>query len=287
MAVGLAMLATALPSGPAAAFCRTTTCSVPNPPAECQRDGDMCFRAGIPLAWQQQCVSFSVNQAGSARLGLDYQAALDLVQTSFSRWPAASCSDGFPSIAVSSIGPLACDRREYNVTGPNANAIVFRDASWPHDPLAIALTTVVFNSKTGKILDADMEINSDVYNDLTTFDLDFVITHESGHFFGLDHSAKGTVMYFMYMRDNTGPTVLTPDDIAGICAAYPPDRITPACDFEPEKGFAADCGGDVKASCAVAPAPPSRPRALAAVAALTLAAALAQLWRRVRARRRS
>jgi hypothetical protein len=282
---GIAAVGVALASPAVSAFCRTTTCAIPKPPAECQRDTNGCFTAGIPLAWEQQCVSFSVNQAGSPKLGLNYDAALSLAQKGFSAWPSTSCSDGFPSIAIMSLGPLVCDNREYNVSGPNANAILFRDQGWTHDPQAIALTTVVFNSKTGKILDADMEINSEGF-DLNQFDLDYVFTHESGHFFGLDHSSDpNAVMYFQYSLGNSKETNLTPDDIAAICTAYPSARMTPACDFEPEKGFAADCGGDVKASCAVAPARRSRLGTGAAAAGLLLAGALLHRWRARRGRR--
>src|SRR5438128_1786336 len=84
------------------AFCRTTTCAVKKPPASCIRDPDTgCWATGIPLTWTEQCVSFSVNVAGSSRLGLDYDAARMIVEEAFSHWPNARCSDGAPSIAFS------------------------------------------------------------------------------------------------------------------------------------------------------------------------------------------
>jgi Matrixin len=254
VAAALVMAMTlALPLSGAFGFCRTTTCAVKTPPATCMRDADGCWTTGIPLSWPQRCVSFAVNSAGSPRLGLDYDAALAIVQKAFSLWPNAACSDGSPSIAYTSRDGLTCDRVEYNPTGPNANAIIFRDQGWTHDPNAIALTTVAFSVKTGKILDADMEINSGTYP-LSQFDLEFVVAHESGHFSGLDHSPLTTaVMFFQYASDNIGDTRLTSDDADAICAAYPPTRDTPVCDAEPDKGFATDCGGDVLAACAVAP----------------------------------
>jgi hypothetical protein len=258
LALGAAsLLALVLPSSPASAFCRTTTCAVRNPPPECVRDDSGCWMAGIPLFWEQQCVSYAVSTAGSPVLGLDLEAAQAIVDKGFSLWPNAMCADGFPSIAYASRSGLTCDRVEYNPTGPNSNAILFRDDGWTHDASAIALTTVAFSVKTGKILDADMEINSGQYP-LSTLDLEFVIAHESGHFGGLDHSARSdAVMFFQYASGNTGDTQLTPDDVDAICAAYPPARVVGVCDFEPDKGFAVDCGGDVKASCAIAPAPPA------------------------------
>jgi hypothetical protein len=247
-----------------------------------------CWVTGIPLAWTEQCLSFSVNVAGSARLGLDYDAALAIVEQAFSRWPTASCAAGSPSIAFSSLPGLTCDRVEYNPSGPNANAVIFRDDMWTHeDPSALALTTVAFNVRTGKILNADMEINSNS-DQLGLADLPFVVTHEAGHFAGLDHSPNpAAVMYAKYSGVPTTYVNLTDDDIAGICDAYPPERsVSATCDFEPDKGYATDCGGDVQAACAVAPAAVTAGAGRSAWWAAPLALLSAGLALRWRARRR-
>lgn len=268
----VALMAMTAWAEPAWAFCRTTTCAEKGAPAECVRDANGCWAAGIPLVWTQQCVSFSVSGLGSPRLGLDYPAAEALVQSAFSMWTNAMCPDGFPSIAISSLGPLMCERREYNSTGPNANAVLFRDEGWPHDPGIIALTTVSFDPNTGKLLNADMEVNTQWYDQLGQLEIKYVVAHEAGHFLGLDHSREPTAI--MYYRDSfTGMSdpMLTPDDLAGLCAAYPPDRaVPPTCNFEPPKGFATDCGGNVTASCAVPPGPVA-PRQLVMSALFLLA----------------
>jgi hypothetical protein len=280
-------LGLALAASPAFAYCRTTTCAVTNPPIDCERDANGCWTAGIPLFWTQRCLSFSVNQAGSPALGLDYATAEGLVASGFDLWPSAVCPGGSPSIMVESLGPLICDRREYNVGGPNANAILFRDDGWEYDASVIALTSVVFNSRTGEILGADIEINSGDYA-LSQINVQYVIAHESGHFFGLDHTPDpSAIMYFQYGLDRVTAPVLQPDDIAAICAAYPPARVTPACNYEPPHGFALDCGGDVIGSCAVAPGVPSGRRSATAWMALLLLAAAAGRWRRRARRRRS
>jgi len=247
-------LALALPARTAFAFCRTTTCAVRDPPASCTRDLQTgCWQEGIPLFWPQQCISYAVNTAGSPALGLDYAAAAAIVDGAFAHWPTATCSDGgSPSVAVMGRTGLTCDRVEYNPPGPNANAILFRDENWTHDSSAIALTTVAFSTRTGQIFDADMEINTPL---LTVGDLDFVVTHESGHFLGLDHSPiPSAIMFFQYSGGAVVPQ-LSDDDVEAICTAYPTSRSTPACDFEPPKGYAIDCGGDVIAACSIAPEP--------------------------------
>ncbi|MBC8134079.1 MAG: matrixin family metalloprotease [Deltaproteobacteria bacterium] len=149
---------------------------------------------------------------------------------------------------------MACERREYNRTGPNANAILFRDDEWSREPAIIALTTVTFQSSTGHILNADMEINSFGFNELSTREVQFVMAHEAGHFLGLDHSPEDTaVMFYRDSFDGSTEPRLSDDDVAGLCAAYPSTREVGACTFEPPKGFAADCGGNVSAACAVVP----------------------------------
>jgi hypothetical protein len=284
--VALAMVVVAcgaLPARQAQAFCRTTTCAVEKPPKNCERDmATGCWSAGIPLAWPQECVSFSVNTNASQRLGLGYDQALEIAQEAFAHWPLASCADGGqPSIAFMSLPGLTCDRVEFNGTGPNANAILFRDDTWTHSQDALALTTVFFNANTGQLRNADMEIN--VTNPEVSIEaLPFIITHESGHFIGLDHAPDPqTVMYFQYNRLPGQSFALTDDDIAAVCDAYPPSRSVPAtCDFQPPKGYAIDCGGDVQAACAVAPAPATDRGAWWWCALLALGAAVTFRWRR-------
>jgi hypothetical protein len=302
-------LLVALWSRPVLAFCRSTTCSltgcVPReclrddastdpecavacPPAQCRaKDDQGCLSKGIPIFWAQGCLSFAVESTGSPALGLGYADLLPVAEKAFALWPAAACQGGTPAIAVTSLGALTCHAIEYNHTGPNANAVIFRDQSWPYGSEVIGLTTVSFNPKTGQIRDADMQINTfDYAGEFTPEGLEYTIAHESGHFLGLDHSPVGDAL--MYPRASPGTTVapaLTSDDIAGICSVYPPSSGAPMCDpdpragdFEPAQGFAPDCGGDVLAACALAPGAPDD--AWSAIALVVGAAATAARRRR-------
>src|SRR6266700_3810687 len=291
LAVALLGLAVwlALPASPAWAFCRTTTCAVLKPPQSCQHDPvTKCWATGIPLSWTTQCMSFSVNVHASPLLGLNYDDALAIADASFTRWPLATCPDGgSPSIAYSSKGGLTCSLVEYNANGPNANVVVFRDDVWTHEPTALALTTVHFNVRTGQILDADMEINTQS-SQVGIADLPFVITHESGHFGGLDHSHDpNAVMFFQYSGVASPDVRLTDDDVAAICDAYPPSRPVPAvCDFDPPKGYATDCGGDVQAACSVDPTQSTDRRSWKWGALALAGAAVVLRWRARRRRSR-
>lgn len=275
--LGVALLGTLWTSR--AAACRTTTCSVTQSLPACARDPVTGCLPGPPLFWEQQCVSYSVDSRGAPSVGLDWNASEQLVSASFSLWPTAACAGGgFPSIAVSSFGPLLCHSPEYNSTGPNANGVIFYPTDWPHDPTELGVTSVSFNTETGKIFDADMEIN---LAGLDAIDLRYVVAHEAGHFLGMDHSPNpAALMYSRYQPFGaTGAPTLNADDIGTICAAYPPGRPVGVCDFEPERGYAPDCGGDVQGSCAVRPA---HPPATGSAALLVAAALFAYRVRRRR-----
>jgi hypothetical protein len=204
------------------------------------------------LQWKKRCVAFAVDARGIPPLDLDHAETESLVSSSFALWPATECTDGFPSISVQSAGKLECGRAEYNSEGPNANSVIFRAASWPHDPAAIGVTTVTFDPESGRIVDADIEVNL-TGPGLGFFDVQYVLTHEAGHFFGIDHSVdRSAVMFAQTTSSNfTAPPVLGPDDEEAICLAYPALRSVGACDFEPEKGYSPVCGGDLDASCAL------------------------------------
>jgi len=262
----------AVVSSPASAACRTITQALPAgyDPA------DGCFYPSggyVPLWWSNACVGFSVQQDASKQV--TWAAADATAQTAFAKWSAAQCANGAnaasgasetPSVQAVDEGPVACSTVEYSEAGPNQHVIIFRDESWPYSDEynTLALTTVTFDSVTGEILDADMEINTAQHTVVTTtpvpsgaYDLESILTHEAGHFLGLAHTpVKTAVMYALYQP---GSTTLTSDDVSGICSIYLPDgdRVTnqddngafsarqvpaAACSPAPLGGFGSTCG---------------------------------------------
>ncbi|MBX3129590.1 MAG: matrixin family metalloprotease [Polyangiaceae bacterium] len=231
----------------AAAFCRTTTCG----PGQCtpSADCDYCLEGGKPLFWASRCVSFSVHQAGSPLRGIDFETARNTIAGSYARWMAVDCGGGNgPSLQVYDYGAVSCNRQEYNQRVGNSNIWMFRDDYWPYVGAAstLALTTITFNVKTGEIFDADVEVNS-LQNSITVgdtgvqADLDSIVTHEAGHFLGLSHSCDtDATMYASYKVGQIGLRTLEPDDVAGICALFPPGSERP-CSSEPRHGFSSDC----------------------------------------------
>lgn len=260
--LGLAVLLSgSLFSGHVAAFCRTTNCDPTlEPSGVCARDQDECLATGIPLFWPDTCVTFGTHVDGSPLRKISYERANEVAERAFQEWISADCGQGRrPSIGVVPRGEIYCDQIEFNydpnrkLSAPNANLIVFRDAAWPYDDVqrTIALTTITFERKTGQILDADIEVNSATIPLSTgdtgvTSDLQSVLTHEIGHLFGLAHSIEPTSsMNANYDRGDLSFRSLSRDDVAGICAAYPPGETEiGSCQGEqPRFGFSRYCGG--------------------------------------------
>ncbi len=257
------LLATALAlgallfSGPAHAYCRASTCET----------GVLCDPAtdtdcGRPLFWDRVCVGVSVQKSGSNQISS--KDAKTLLLAAFAAWESTDCGGGArPGIQIEDLGSVSCERVEYNSKAGNANTLVFRDEEWPHisGPHNIALTTVTFDTKTGEIFDADIEVNSANYV-LTTgdptadYDLLSVLTHEAGHFLGLAHSVStDATMFAVYSPGTTEFRSLAFDDQNGICNTYPPAKGG-TCNPLPRHGFAAECAGEQYVSdCSTHPGP--------------------------------
>ena len=247
--VGLAVLAA--PLGVARAFCRTTTVheTVPYDPV-----ASGCWTQGTALAWPAgQRVAYSLSSGASAQITLaDATRVADLA---FGTWNTTSCAgDRPPSVQAYDDGPVSveaatddcglvqCDPTVHD----SLHVIVFDDAMWPHnDPNStLALTTVTYGVESGQIYDADMEINTAQHSITATepppagsYDLQAILTHEAGHFFGLAHATSTTPI--MYARYQPGAVTLTTDDIDGICSMYPPiTKSGCACSAAPSGGGA-------------------------------------------------
>jgi hypothetical protein len=275
----------------ASAYCRTTTCT----PSTCVPSADCayCMEGGLPLYWPGGCASFSVQWDGSPLRGISATVTRDLVENAFGKWIGVDCGGGSPSVALYKTDNVVCNKQEYNQDSGNANIWMYRDDGWPYVSSAatLALTTVTYNVKTGEIFDADVEINSadnpiTVGDDQVQFDLDSIITHESGHFLGLAHSCDQlATMFVSYKLGDTALRSLEADDINGICAIYPPGKDVSNCDPTPRHGFATECGSPPaeKGCCTTAPGTPSRSGS-AAVLALLAGLALGSARRRRRRR---
>lgn len=270
-------------------FCRSTTCQ---PPAGYPREGGLCQppdwadsdtcvkvkkATNAPLWWRNACVGYSLQKSGSVHVAYDVFSSS--VQAAFKAWTTTACPStldrGVSHVSIDARGldSVGCTSIGYDRHGPNQNLIVFRDELWPHESggssETVALTTVTFDTQTGEIFDADLELNSADHRIVVVdgterdvdgaFDLQAVLTHEIGHFLGLAHSPRRSAEMFAYATPSEGGRrrALSLEDIAGICEIYPADGsrsvsalVDPtgkvraaACDPTPRRGLDRTCGG--------------------------------------------
>jgi len=249
-----AVVAVSAAASHASAYCRTMTCDPNDPKAHCQIDKNGCVTSGLPLAWPSSCVTIGVQKMGSPVNGFSYDDVASVVEEAFGTWMKASCGDSHPSIDVKLIGAIECGVSEYNSKAGNANIVLFREDEWPYVGAAnaIGLTTTRFDTKTGDLWDADIELNGvganlSIGDPITGDDLLSVLTHEGGHFLGLAHSSDQTAtMKAVYNPAVDGDMFrsLARDDIAAICATYPPDRKPATTSCENRHGFSSECAAD-------------------------------------------
>lgn len=251
---------TLLGTSSADAFCRTNSCD-PKRGEVCSLDENGCMKGGVDLFWANSCVTFSVQRDGSTKNEITASSFERVIEAAFATWLQADCGSGAtPGFGVTSIGQVSCNTVEYNQDQGNANIFHFVDDDWmasgPGN--ALALTTVWYDWRSGKIYDADVEVNGSG-GDITNgepgdgADLPSIITHEAGHFLGLDHSPFNTsaTMFTSYSPAEGNLRTLSTDDMAGICAIYPPDRVGETDVCTPRHGFSSTCRKDDDGGCAV------------------------------------
>ncbi|MCB9733019.1 MAG: matrixin family metalloprotease [Deltaproteobacteria bacterium] len=206
--------------------------------------------SGLSLHWLQNPLRYRIAADVPAELAADRVTAI--AAAAFAAWADLAChplpavSDGYIEGAVFGGG----DRK-------NTIVWVTDVADWNarHSATELARTTLYFRA-TGEIVDADIEVNVggfDFSDDAGCtpglYDLQATLTHEVGHFIGLDHSPViGACMAERADAGDCGKRELAEDDREGFCAIYEP--VVQPVDPGPEPvaepvadGVLADTGG--------------------------------------------
>ncbi len=174
---------------------------------------------GRQLHWSAPEVTWNLQLAGSEDL-LDGSHVF-AIQHAFAEWEALSGSKFvLPQGPDVTVGPET-----------NAHVVMFDETNatgyFPQSSGIVALTPISYDLGSGVILDADIVFNGRDYTwSVTgapnTFDVQDVITHEIGHFIGLDHSPSITGTMWPYVSFNQDlHRSLSLDDRSGAISIAP------------------------------------------------------------------
>jgi hypothetical protein len=192
------------------------------------------------LYWPSRNVPYLINHQGYSELPLD--EVVGAMRRSFTAWSAPDCTDfsftfgGLTDVNETNVTRTEREQPDYR------NVVRWREDAWPpadatHAGIRadwLALTVLVYDTETGEIVDADMDLNGVNFRWTTTdaraeraTDVQNVVTHEVGHVLGLGHTdVTEATMHARQPQGEISKRQLHGDDIEGLCSIYPFGRPT-------------------------------------------------------------
>lgn len=230
MGFGLALFALIAPQT-ASAFEQTRTCY----PAEdtrtptCKKD-----ETSYPVRWFTPCTTWRTHEDLPDEF-------LDAILQSFQSWNEVA-SSYFKTYYAGSSDQFGASYDCSHAGAENENVVSFLE-DWPSSIAGsnvVALTSVTFRIQSGEIVDADIRMNGDNFRweviesfsaDTQRVDIQNIMTHEVGHFLGLEHTRPETyagnldpsvtTMWADTYPNEVRKRVLDLDDILGVSTIYP------------------------------------------------------------------
>jgi hypothetical protein len=252
------------------------------------------------LWWQAGTVTLSAAASGIPETSGDSEH--QALQRSLQTWGQAMEACGNLQLvqgAASERSEIGFDR---NNLAANRNTLVFRQANctavapeadtcWAEEAcgnkyncwddarygaFVLALTTTTYDIRTGRLYDADIELNDANFYFTTAdgpvcgevesqacaaTDVENTLTHELGHLLGLDHAqATASTMFPSAERGEISKRVLDPGTRQFVCDVYPKGAASRNCEPppkpvepkpEPDEGCSATGGGPLLAALAL------------------------------------
>jgi Matrixin len=172
----------------------------------------------------------SVDNLGGTTLtgGVPYATFLARLPEDFRTWTAPRVTACATTWDVTFGAGFAAPQGTTAVSGSDSlNAVIWLTGSaWRYSASTLALTTTTYYTGSNEIFDADMELNNNVAwatdGSAGAYDLDSVVTHEAGHFLGLDHTpASYQAVMFPNVVLGQEKRQLAVPDTADVCQVYP------------------------------------------------------------------
>lgn len=227
------------------AFCRLTTCQ---PVEDCPTDAMGCPSEGGALRWTKMPVPYRLHARGYSKIKVT--ALRSAIRKAFDRWTTVDCDGERTSLRFQ-------EETEAPPNQPDAPyAVTMVNEGWPFDEGALAQTTHDFGKDSGRVKNAVIQVNTALHDFRvasddsptaltaeTGADIESVLVHEVGHYIGLAHSkVPRSIMAESYCQDEERckeaelSRDLGDDDIAAVCALYPPESQRPVVDSDPGPG---------------------------------------------------
>ena len=226
-------------------------------------DGGHC------LGWPAGSVEFRENVAGAPDAG---EAGFTAMDRSLASWATAMNACGNLSLSMGTRTTSRTIGFDDRKGATNENVLLFRNRlcidfvspsdachaqgtcantydCWDSSAGTLATTTTTFNVRTGRLYDADLEMNASVHIYTTvdappctaigeprcvSTDVQNTVTHELGHALGLDHSPDSrSTMFAGADLGETSKRVLDDGSVEFVCTAYPAGGPTRDCDGSP------------------------------------------------------
>lgn len=185
---------------------------------------------GQYLYWRDRHISYVVDSEGCPDMELGQAAAA--VVRAFNSWEGHPCSDVFFDYEGTVSGALPGRVYDPDDDEPDGENLVIWLEDWPWGQDQLAQTRLIWNDRTGEILDADIFVNARDYywsaSDRVVTDIEDVLAHEIGHLLGFAHTTDpDATMYDGYTEGETLKRDLSGTDIRGLCEVYPVGAPTP------------------------------------------------------------
>lgn len=185
---------------------------------------------GLALSWPGSCVVYHINEKASADVPTEKTIAA--IDTAFDTWSQADGSYlRFQNGGLTSLETVGVEDSPRNI-------VMWREdpADWVLvDADIVGITTVTYDAGTGRILDADIEMNGVFFEfsveiDAGQMDVQAAVTHEVGHLLGLDHSETPAAVMHPNQAVGEAKRSLDSDDMDGVRALYPSNKDPGMCD---------------------------------------------------------